>query len=107
LLLLALSDCHSYKRLKTDITANLSHLERMFKELLAAFIAEKEKPHRPILVNGNHLLQHFNLQPGRIIGDLLSVIKEAQGTGAISTRSEALALAEKKLTQLKKRYKIK
>jgi tRNA nucleotidyltransferase/poly(A) polymerase len=47
----------------------------------------------PRLVDGNDLMQELNLQPGRIIGQLLEAIREAQATGTITTRKQALAFA--------------
>ena len=47
----------------------------------------------PRLLDGNDLIQELNLQPGRIIGQLLEVIREAQATGMITTRVQALAFA--------------
>lgn len=51
------------------------------------------------LVNGNDLMQAFDLQPGKQIGMLLRDIQEAQIAGEISTMDEALALARQILAQ--------
>lgn len=45
------------------------------------------------LVNGNDLMQVFSLDPGKLIGDLLREIGDAQIAGEITTRDEALDLA--------------
>jgi hypothetical protein len=47
----------------------------------------------PRLLDGNDLMKELNLQPGRIIGQLLEAIREGQATGKIGTREEAFALA--------------
>ncbi|MBI4761511.1 MAG: HD domain-containing protein [Chloroflexota bacterium] len=56
-----------------------------------------EKPQEtvapPRLLDGNELMKELHLQPGRIIGQLLEAIQEAQATGKISTREEALQFA--------------
>ncbi|MEW6286406.1 MAG: HD domain-containing protein [Chloroflexota bacterium] len=56
-----------------------------------------EKPQEtvapPRLLDGNELMKELNLQPGRIIGQLLEAIQEAQATGKINTREEALHFA--------------
>jgi tRNA nucleotidyltransferase/poly(A) polymerase len=56
-----------------------------------------EKPEEtvapPRLVDGNDLMGELGLQPGRIIGQLLEAIREAQATGEISSREQALAFA--------------
>lgn len=63
-----------------------------------------EKPEEtvapPRLLNGNDLMRELNLQPGRIIGQLLEVIREAQATGQISTREEALEIARTELDNI-------
>ena len=51
------------------------------------------------LINGNELMQHFNLGPGPTIGRMLDRVEEAQAAGEITTREEALALAAADLTE--------
>jgi tRNA nucleotidyltransferase domain 2 putative len=47
----------------------------------------------PRLVDGNELMRELNLQPGRIIGQLLEAIREGQATGKVETREQAVELA--------------
>jgi len=56
----------------------------------------------PRLLDGNDLIRELNLQPGRIIGQLLEAIREGQATGKIETREQAIeyARAELKKTEL-------
>ena len=49
------------------------------------------------LINGNELMQHFNLDAGPMIGRLLECIDQALAAGEISNREEALALASQRL----------
>jgi putative nucleotidyltransferase with HDIG domain len=60
-----------------------------------------EKPAESIapmpLVNGDDLMRELNLQPGKTIGALLDAIREAQATGEVTIREEALELARMKL----------
>ncbi len=51
------------------------------------------------LVNGNELMQHFNLGPGPMIGTILDRVEEARAAGEIATREEALTLAAGTLTE--------
>ena len=51
------------------------------------------------LINGNELMEHFNLSPGPVIGQMLGRIEEARAAGEITTREEALALAAENLTE--------
>ncbi|HSM72790.1 MAG TPA: hypothetical protein VK851_14695, partial [Anaerolineales bacterium] len=56
-----------------------------------------EKPEEtvtpPRLLDGNDLLKELSLEPGPIVGRLLESIREAQATGRISTREEAVLFA--------------
>jgi poly(A) polymerase len=56
-----------------------------------------EKPQEtvapPRLLDGDALMQELNIQPGRIVGQLLEAIREGQATGKIATREEALVFA--------------
>jgi tRNA nucleotidyltransferase/poly(A) polymerase len=45
----------------------------------------------PHLVNGLDVINEYKLEPGPIIGEVLEAIREAQATGKVSTREEALA----------------
>ena len=54
-----------------------------------------EKPEEPLapprLVDGRDLMRHYELEQGPLIGQLLEAIREAQATGKVATRDEALA----------------
>ena len=62
-----------------------------------------EKPQEtvtpPRLLDGNELMKELNLQPGRIVGQLLEAIREGQATGKISTREEAIAFARDEMNK--------
>jgi poly(A) polymerase len=47
----------------------------------------------PRLLDGNDLMRELNLEPGRIIGQLLEAIREGQATGKIENREQALDFA--------------
>ena len=54
----------------------------------------------PRLVDGNDLMRELNLQPGRIIGQLLETIREGQAIGKIETREQAINFAREHLKDL-------
>jgi len=54
----------------------------------------------PRLVDGNDLMRELNLQPGRIIGQLLEAIREGQAMGKIETREQAMEFAREELKRL-------
>jgi poly(A) polymerase len=49
------------------------------------------------LIDGHDLMDIFGLTPGRLIGELLTEVREAQVAGELSTREEAIALVRKEL----------
>ncbi|UFP94114.1 HD domain-containing protein [Gloeobacter morelensis] len=49
--------------------------------------------HPRILIDGNGLMAELDLKPGPRVGQLLAAIQEAQATGEVTGREEALALA--------------
>ena len=51
----------------------------------------------PKLINGHALINIFGLSPGPKIGDLLELVREAQASGELTTREEALAFVRKQL----------
>jgi hypothetical protein len=66
-----------------------------------------EKPEEtitpPRLLDGNELMKELNLEPGRIIGQLLEAIREGQATGQISTRDDALNYAREEFDKINNR----
>ncbi|OGS19271.1 MAG: hypothetical protein A2219_04420 [Elusimicrobia bacterium RIFOXYA2_FULL_50_26] len=102
LVLLSLADCASYRRLKTPVTVEFKKQERILKEIIARYYEQKKEKPLPRLADGHALMKHLKIKPGPVIGKLLSAIAEAQAMGEITTKKEALALAEEKLTLLEK-----
>lgn len=47
----------------------------------------------PVLLDGNRLKAEFSLKPGRLIGDLMDALREAQVVGEVSDEASALAFA--------------
>jgi tRNA nucleotidyltransferase/poly(A) polymerase len=54
----------------------------------------------PRLLDGNDLMRELNLEPGRIIGQLLEAIREGQATGKIESRDQALGYAREQLKDI-------
>jgi len=60
--------------------------------------AEQEELVTPVrLLSGHDLINIFNMKPGPRMGELLEAVREAQASGEISTREEALALVRERL----------
>lgn len=53
---------------------------------------QAESVNPPPVIDGHDLLREFDLRPGPNIGGLLEAVREAQASGQVTTRDEALAL---------------
>lgn len=54
----------------------------------------------PRLLDGNDLMYELDIEPGRIIGQLLEAIREGQATGKIESRKQALDFARQQLKDI-------
>jgi len=57
-------------------------------------IEKRQKEEITVLLNGNEIMEKFDLMPGPKIGALIAKIKEAQALGDIKSRDEALKFVE-------------
>jgi tRNA nucleotidyltransferase/poly(A) polymerase len=55
----------------------------------------------PKILDGNDVMRELGLQPGPRVGEVLEAIREAQATGKVSTREEAIAFGRKWLEENK------
>ena len=92
-LLLSISDQRSTRGPLTR-GENRRHHEQVCLGLAKEFFRRKKEKVVPKLVDGHDIMRHLKLPPGPLIGKLLEKIKEAQATGKITTKMEALELAE-------------
>ena len=70
--------------------------------LLVSYVLEEREREAslvrpPKLITGHDLMAIFNLQPGPELGRILETVREAQATGEVTSREEALSLAGKLL----------
>ncbi|MDP1545655.1 MAG: HD domain-containing protein [Anaerolineales bacterium] len=54
----------------------------------------------PRLLDGRELMRELDLQPGRLVGQLLEAIRENQAAGKIETREQALAFAREEVAKV-------
>ena len=81
----------------------LSYWEKRLSILHPLFDAYFNRPHevvrpRPIL-RGRELMDEFGLEPGPLLGRLLNALVEAQATGEVHSRAQALRWAEQWLKE--------
>ncbi len=74
----------------------LKLVERV-RSLLEAYFEHYDTIVEPkVVINGNHLMESFDIS-GRVIGELLTSIREAQVAGEVQSLDDALELADKLL----------
>jgi tRNA nucleotidyltransferase/poly(A) polymerase len=93
LVLLALADTRATRghTLTQETWAATLDICRIFLENYWERPAETISP--PRLLDGNELMAEFDLKPGPRVGEILEVIREAQATGKVGSREEALVYA--------------
>lgn len=108
LLILAMSDWHSYKTLKKKIYPKkvLQQQEKSVAKLIFSYFDFINKKPKDKIVDGNILIKEFRLKPGKIIGELLKYINNAYEEGRVKDKQQALKYAKSQLTVLKKKHKI-
>jgi poly(A) polymerase len=75
-------------------------------QLINYILAEHNKQQAKILpvklIDGNDIMNNFDLAPGPLIGKLLAIVNEAYASGDLNTREEALALVGRELSPMNK-----
>jgi len=75
-------------------------------KLMNYILVEHDKQQSKILpvklIDGDDIMDRFDLAPGPLVGRLLSMVNEAHASGELSTREEALALVETELSSMSK-----
>ncbi|HMZ06912.1 MAG TPA: hypothetical protein PK078_04775, partial [Anaerolineales bacterium] len=100
LILLALSDVRGTSGTELSQASWTAYLD------IARILLENywEKPEEvinpPRLLDGNELMQELSIKPGRMVGQLLELIRENQAAGKIETKDQALAFARAELPKL-------
>jgi tRNA nucleotidyltransferase/poly(A) polymerase len=70
------------------------------RALLEAWWERRDQEVRPpALLDGDELMRELGLKPGPEVGRLLEAIREAQATGEVSDREQALAVARRALEE--------
>jgi poly(A) polymerase len=106
LLILSMSDWHSYKKLKIFSHKELKLQEKSVRWLLNYYYEVKHTKPLPKIIDGNIIMKKFNLKSGPWIGELLKIAIEAQQEGKVFNTDETLNLILSKLTQIEKKYNI-
>jgi poly(A) polymerase len=77
-------------------------------QLVNYILAEQDKQQAKILpvkvIDGDDIMDTFDLAPGPLIGKLLGTVNEAHASGELSTREEALSLVQRELSTVNKQH---
>ncbi len=97
ILFLSLADHLATRGQHLDLAQWQEHAQ-MVEYVLARHFEEESLTVPPKLVDGHDLINSFGLKPGPKIGEILEAVREAQATGEVTTKEEALAYIEHLLT---------
>ena len=98
-LFLSLADHLATRGPNLEISGWQEHA-RVVEYVLSQHFAQEKLIVPPKLISGHDLINTFGLNPGPKIGKLLEAVREAQASGEITTREEALSyIREHRLTK--------
>lgn len=100
LILLALADMRGTRHKEMTLQTWNIYLEISRILLENYFEKPQETVSPPRLVDGNDLMKELNLNPSKLLGELLEAIRENQAEGNIHTREEAIYFAKEELKKL-------
>lgn len=72
----------------------LIYVERALASFYAYYVQQETVVNPPLFLNGDDLMAELDLQGGKIIGELLRILREGQATGEITSREAALEAAK-------------
>jgi tRNA nucleotidyltransferase/poly(A) polymerase len=96
-LLLGLADTLASYGLELEQDAWLIYVERALASFYAYFVQQETVVNPPLFLNGDDLMAELDLEGGKIIGELLKVLREGQAVGEITSREIALETAKRYL----------
>jgi poly(A) polymerase len=96
ILFLALADYLATHGPKLDIK-EWKHHNHLINFILAEYSRQKARVLPVKLIDGHDLMNIFGLQPGRLLGEILNQVREAQAAQEISSREEALEFVRREL----------
>jgi len=99
-LAISLADQRSTRGPLTVEGARLDH-ERVVSALIKEYFKKLKEKKIEHLIDGFDLMRKFKLDPGPLIGKVLSEIEELQATGIVKTKKEALIKAGKLILKYK------
>ena len=93
-MLLGLADTLAAYGLEIKQDEWLIYVERALASFYAYFVEQDKVVNPPLFLNGDDLMAELNLDGGKVIGQLLKILREGQATGEITSREAALETAK-------------
>jgi poly(A) polymerase len=97
ILLLSMADHLATHGPDTDLHRWVERLDMISQMFEVYFSKHDEVIAPPPLVNGNDIMRELGLPPGKQVGVILEAIREAQASGEVVTKEDALALGKRVL----------
>jgi poly(A) polymerase len=97
ILFLSLADHLATRGPQLDLASWQEHAQ-MVEYVLAQHLEQEKLVVPPKLVDGHDIINIFGLSPGPKIGQLLEAVREAQASGEVTTKEEALAFIREHLS---------
>jgi len=92
IMLLSIADWRATRGKLVDMRKRPAQ-ERVLFKLIESYFALQKKKTIPPLVNGHDIMKKFRLQPSKLVGKLLSAIREEQMLGRITNADQAYRVA--------------
>jgi tRNA nucleotidyltransferase/poly(A) polymerase len=77
-------------------------LRKLINSLVSYYFKEYLVTSPQPLISGKEIIEYFGLKEGKIIGNLLSLVAEAEAKGLLSSRKEAISYVEKLIKGMEK-----
>jgi poly(A) polymerase len=97
ILFLSLADHLATRGPNLDLTAWKEHT-RLVDYVVRQHFEQKNVVQPPKIVDGYDIIRSFGVRPGPEVGEVLEAVREAQASGEVNTREEALELIGRLLT---------
>ncbi len=95
-LILSLADRLSYKNVRKKELKIENH-KTIIRKMVYYYLLKKSSLELKPLLNGYEIMENFNIPSSPLVGRLLDVLKEAQSTGAVKTKKQAICFLKKKI----------
>lgn len=76
-----------------------AHLMEICNQIIGHYFSMKDEVEKPLLM-GRDLIEHFNLTPGPVFGEILTKVQMAYEEGELKTKEEAIDFIKNNITGL-------